>query len=121
MTTLMTPTTILHSGANSAGSPCDSARTGDPYAAICSEIHKLLTRKRNYYGCPDDDPLANALAVNEDGIHPVTYQMVRVGEKIRRLRGLLRTMIRSKIRETLCDIAGHAIVAIACLDAEEKE
>jgi hypothetical protein len=47
--------------------------------------------------------------------------MVRVGEKIRRLRGLLRTMIRSKIRETLCDIAGHAIVAIACLDAEEKE
>jgi len=84
--------------------------SGDPYREICEELYRLLTRKRDYYGC-GEDPLENALGVTEDGIDPVTYQLARVGEKTRRMRGPLETITRQK---TLMDIAGHAVVAIAC-------
>jgi hypothetical protein len=49
--------------------------------------------------------------VADDGIEPVTYQLARIGEKTRRMRGPLETITRQK---TLMDIAGHAVVAIAC-------
>lgn len=114
------PTTTPPSGPSSDASqqPPDNV-PGDPYHKICGEIYSLLTRKRAYYGCPDENPLANALAVKEDGIDPVVYQMARVNEKLRRLRGLRRTVDLQRIRDTLCDIAGHAIVAIACLGEDE--
>ena len=83
--------------------------SGDPYREICDELYRLLTRKRDYYGC-GEDPLENALGVAEDGVDPVTYQLARVGEKTRRMRGPLETITRQK---TLMDIAGHAVVAIA--------
>jgi hypothetical protein len=86
--------------------------SGDPYLPICEQLHSLLARKMGYYGC-DEDPLENALGVEEDGIEPWKYQVARIGEKCRRLRGRLRAI---DIRETLADIAGHAVVAIACLD-----
>lgn len=84
--------------------------SGDPYAPICEELHALLTRKRGYYGCAED-PLENALGVEEHGVEAWLYQAIRIGEKIRRLRGPLRALDREK---TLLDIAGHALVAIAC-------
>ena len=86
----------------------------EPYLSICAELSRLLSRKRGYYGCKEH-PLQNALGVEEDGISPVKYQVARVGEKCRRLRGALGTI---DIRKTLLDIAGHAVVAIACLDHE---
>jgi len=91
------------------------------YRELTDEIHSLLSRKRGYYGCPGESPLENALSVQEDGVHPVTYQLCRIGEKCRRMRGLTRTMAIGAMRETLQDIAGHALVAIACLDAGEDE
>lgn len=122
MTLLTTHTTTPPSGPSSDASQPQPARNpGDPYQAICDEIHRLLTRKRSYYGCPGESPLANAMAVVDDGIDPATYQMARVNEKLRRLRGLRGTVNHQKIRETICDIAGHAIVAIACLDSGENE
>ena len=81
--------------------------TGDPYREICDELYLLLTRKRNYYGCMED-PLENAMGVEQDGIEPWRYQAARIGEKTRRLRGPLETITRQK---TLMDIAGHAVVA----------
>jgi hypothetical protein len=56
--------------------------------------------------------------VEDDGIDPVRYQVARIGEKMRRLRGLESD---NGIRETLLDIAGHAVVAIACLDHKTRE
>lgn len=88
----------------------------DPYWGICIRLWRLLSRKRGYYGCKES-PLENALGVADDGIIPWKYQVARVGEKCRRLRGSLRTI---DIRETLMDIAGHAVVAVACLNHEEN-
>jgi hypothetical protein len=89
---------------------------GDPYREICDELYRLLTRKRGYYGCKQD-PLENALGVEEDGIPAWQYQAARIGEKTRRLRGPLETISRQK---TLMDIAGHAVVAIACERRKEN-
>lgn len=102
---------------------------GDPYQPVCDELHALLSRKRGYYGCPDESPLANARGVQEQGIEPWVYQLARIGEKVRRAGGLQsqfgtlgnREALARKVRETLLDIAGHAVVAIALLDNPEEE
>lgn len=120
----MTHTTIRVSGASTEGSSrLPASDHGDPYGDICTTLHALLTRKRGYYGCPYESPLENALGVSEQGITPWLYQLARIGEKLRRcqgLRGALVTDRYRRIRETLLDIAGHAVVAIAVLDYQEK-
>jgi hypothetical protein len=93
----------------------DILLSDDPYWPVCVALWRLLSRKRGYYGCVQH-PLQNALGVAEDGIIPWVYQVARIGEKCRRLRGTLGTLA---IRETLMDIAGHAVVAIACLNHAE--
>ncbi len=91
----------------------------DPYKPICDQIHELMLRKSGYYGNPDDGPLCNALGVAEDGIEPWRYQLARIGEKCRRLRGLAQQN-PEVVADTLRDIAGHAIVALACLARQNK-
>ncbi len=117
--TKKTPTTTRVSGRNTAGSKRQPEKLSgdDPYYDLCMELYALLTRKRGYYGCKEH-PLDNALGVLEDGIPPWKYQIARVGEKCRRLRG---TLADTDIRRTVLDIAGHAVVGIACLDHQEKE
>lgn len=88
----------------------------DPYKTICDTLYALLTRKRTYYGC-GDDPLANAVGVEEDGIAADVYQLARIGEKRRRLHGDLSHEDRI---ETFLDIMGHAAVAIATLQRNRK-
>ena len=121
----MTPSTILPSGPNtdeslrraeSALGDLLAASPDDPYLPICVELWRLLSRKRGYYGCVTESPLENALGVAEEGIEPWVYQLARIGEKCRRLRGMIGTDRTIAIRETLADIAGHAIVAIAIND-----
>lgn len=124
MTTTTIPITMHHSGLNMDESrKPQGSDSGDPYGEICSKLHALLTRKRGYYGCADESPLENALGVAEQGISPWVYQLARIGEKLRRCGGLQRAIVSERnqlIRETLMDIAGHAVVAIAVLDHEAK-
>ena len=116
-----THTTTLHSGRNTGASrrPCGSSLS-DPYKPVTDTLHALLTRKRNYYGCADDEPLANALAVEDQGIEPWVYQLARIGEKVRRCGGLRGTLDIRAIKETLMDIAGHATVAVALINHQEN-
>jgi len=112
-----TPTTTQPFGPSTAESRSPPGPLpGDPYAAICRDLEALLARKRGYYGC-SSNPLENAMGVAEDGVVPWVYQLARIGEKRRRLKGNLRTL---DIVKTFMDIAGHAVVAIACIQAEES-
>ena len=121
---MKTHTTTRVSGASTDGSKRPPARSsGDPYLEVCEALHTLLTRKRGYYGCEDESPLQNAMGVKEQGIDPWVYQLARIGEKLRRCGGLQRAIVPERnalIRETLMDIAGHAVVAIAVLDEEAR-
>ena len=112
-----TPTTEFSGQSTDESSVLPGSINGDPYREICDELYRLLTRKRGYYGCKED-PLENALGVEEDGIPAWQYQAARIGEKTRRLRGPLETITRQK---TLLDIAGHAVVAIACERRQEAQ
>jgi hypothetical protein len=112
-----TPTTEFSGQSTAESSALPGSINGDPYREICDELYRLLTRKRGYYGCKED-PLENALGVEEDGIPAWQYQAARIGEKTRRLRGPLETITRQK---TLLDIAGHAVVAIACERRQEAK
>lgn len=118
----MTPTTTLPSGVNTAASlkPAGSWSGDDPYKEVTDLIHGLMLRKSGYYGNPDDGPLHNALGVEEDGIEPWRYQLARIGEKCRRLRGDAQHE-EHLLRETLTDIAGHAVVALACLNHKRRK
>lgn len=98
-----------------------AGREEDPWRGLCEQLYSLVNHKREYYSCREH-PLANALGVREQGITPWIYQVARIGEKVRRLRGLSRTIVpQEAIRKTLMDIAGHALVAVACLDTEKEE
>lgn len=111
--------TTRRSGRNSAGSSKRRGKgSGDPYRPICEKLHALLSRKRGYYGCAGDSPLANALGVEEDGIAAWRYQLARIGEKRRRLNGPAGEETLT-IVETLFDIMGHAAVGIACVLEKE--
>jgi hypothetical protein len=125
----MTPGITQDFGPNTGGCSAPPERSlGDPYRPVCDQLHALLTRKRGYYGCPDESPLENARGVKDQGIEPWVYQLARIGEKVRRSGGLQaqgRTVgttedLTRTIRETLLDIAGHAVVAIALLDNPEE-
>lgn len=125
----MTPGTTHPSGLSTADSSKQADRLlgearsllpDDPYLGLCLDLWRLLSRKRGYYGC-DQNPLENALGVAEEGIEPWVYQLARIGEKCRRLRGLMFTDRTLAIRETLFDIAGHAIVGMACHDHVNRE
>lgn len=106
--------TTRRSGRSTAGSSKPAGRSsGDPYREVCDHLYQLLTRKRGYYGCPNEHPLANALGVEEDGIPAWRYQLARIGEKRRRLNGPAGQETLTII-ETLYDIMGHAAVGIAC-------
>ena len=130
-----TPGTTPASGQSTAESQRQAERllgeldvllADDPYWGICVRLWRLLSRKRGYHGC-GQNPLENALGVAEEGIEPWVYQLARIGEKCRRLRGLMFTDRTIAIDETLFDIAGHAVVGIACHahvfgeDANESE
>lgn len=110
VTRTKTPTPPDSGPSTGESSVAPETAIGDPYGPLCEALHALLVRKRGYYGCAQD-PLENALGVEEMGIDAWLYQAVRIGEKIRRLRGPLGALDREK---TLMDIAGHALVAIAC-------
>lgn len=114
--------TTRRSGRSSAGSSKRpvSGSGDDPYKPICDQLHALLSRKRGYYGCPEDGPLSNALGVEEDGIAAWKYQLARIGEKRRRLNGPAGDETLSIVK-TLFDIAGHALVGIACVTAQEAK
>lgn len=118
----MTPTTTLRSGANTDASskPVAVWHGDDPYLEVTDLIHDLMLRKSGYYGNPDDGPLCNALGVEADGIEPWRYQLARIGEKCRRLRGEAQHE-EQLLRETLIDIAGHAVVALACLNHKRRQ
>lgn len=91
-----------------------------PYGLFCSELERLLLRKSVYYGNEKDGPLSNALSVEEFGIDPVMYQVIRIAEKIRRMSNLPSDENEARM-ETMKDIAGHCAVAWCIIRSKEHE
>lgn len=92
------------------------------FLELLEELRRLHLSKSQDYGS-ESDPLANirhgADLVN---IEPWRGCMVRIGDKIQRLRTYCRTghLVHEGVRDSFLDLAAYSLLAIVLLDEERN-
>lgn len=85
------------------------------FESVCNEINGLLTQKNSAYGTSVNETFKD---------YGLTAYAIRLQDKVNRLRTLIKNPDISeddeKIEDTLRDLAGYAILAIAQLRDEKK-
>lgn len=93
------------------------------FLELLEELRRLHLSKSQDYGS-ESDPLANirqgADLVN---IEPWRGCMVRIGDKIQRLRTYCRTghLAHEGVRDSFLDLAAYSLLAIVLLDEEKRD
>ena len=93
------------------------------FLELLEELRTLHLSKSQDYGS-ESDPLANirhgADLVN---IEPWRGCMVRIGDKIQRLRTYCRTghLVHEGVRDSFLDLAAYSLLAIVLLDEEKRD
>lgn len=93
-----------------------------PFLELLEELRTLHMSKSQDYGS-ESDPLANIRQGAEFvGIEPWRGCMVRVADKVQRLKTYCRTgrLVHEGVRDTLLDLAAYSLLAIVLFD-EGKE
>lgn len=93
-----------------------------PFLALLDEIRALHISKSQDYGS-EEDPLANIRQGAEFvGIEAWRGCMVRVADKVQRMRTYCRTgrLVHEGVRDTLLDLAAYSLLAVVLFD-EDKE
>jgi hypothetical protein len=89
-----------------------------PFLDLLEELRTLHLSKSQDYGS-ESDPLANIRQGAEFvGIEPWRGCMVRVADKVQRLRTYCRTgrLVHEGVRDTLLDLAAYSLLAIVLFD-----
>lgn len=92
------------------------------FLELLEELRRLHLSKSQDYGS-ESDPLANirhgADLVN---IEPWRGCMVRIGDKIQRLRTYCRTghLVHEGVRDSFLDLAAYSLLAIVLLDEDRR-
>jgi hypothetical protein len=89
-----------------------------PFLELLEELRTLHLSKSQDYGS-ESDPLANIRQGAEFvGIEPWRGCMVRVADKVQRLRTYCRTgrLVHEGVRDTLLDLAAYSLLAIVLFD-----
>jgi hypothetical protein len=89
-----------------------------PFLELLEELRQLHLSKSQDYGS-ESDPLANIRQGAEFvGIEPWRGCMVRVADKVQRLRTYCRTgrLVHEGVRDTLLDLAAYSLLAIVLFD-----
>lgn len=95
-------------------------RRGDPrFHALLGDIGGLHDKKQADYGT-DDDPFANVRASAEFGIRPVVGVLVRMNDKMTRLKTWARTgrLANEGAKDSMRDISVYGLIAEILLDEE---
>jgi len=84
----------------------------DPFTTILNELELLHNRKRADYGS-NSDPYANVRASAEFGIPPWIGVMVRLNDKVKRIKAAATgsTLQNESIIDSFNDLAVYAIIA----------
>jgi hypothetical protein len=93
-----------------------------PFLDLLEELRTLHLSKSQDYGS-ESDPLANIRQGAEFvGIEPWRGCMVRVADKVQRLRTYCRTgrLVHEGVRDTLLDLAAYSLLAIVLFDEGAK-
>ena len=89
-----------------------------PFLELLEEVRQLHLSKSQDYGS-ESDPLANIRQGAEFvGIEPWRGCMVRVADKVQRLKTFCRTgrLVHEGVRDTLLDLAAYSLLAIVLFD-----
>jgi len=93
-----------------------------PFLELLEELRTLHLSKSQDYGS-ESDPLANIRQGAEFvGIEPWRGCMVRVADKVQRLKTYCRTgrLVHEGVRDTLLDLAAYSLLAIVLFDEGAK-
>jgi hypothetical protein len=97
----------------------NSERPGSlPFLELLEEVRQLHLSKSQDYGS-ESDPLANIRQGAEFvGIEPWRGCMVRVADKVQRLKTFCKTgrLVHEGVRDTLLDLAAYSLLAIVLFD-----
>ena len=88
------------------------------FVALLDEMKRLHESKSADYGS-EDDPLANVRSgADFVNIEPWRGCMVRIADKVQRLRTYCRTgrLVHEGVRDTLLDLAAYSLLAIVLFD-----
>ena len=89
-----------------------------PFLELLEEVRQLHLSKSQDYGS-ESDPLANIRQGAEFvGIEPWRGCLVRVADKVQRLKTYCRTgrLVHEGVRDTLLDLAAYSLLAIVLFD-----
>jgi hypothetical protein len=93
-----------------------------PFLELLEEVRQLHLSKSQDYGS-ESDPLANIRQGAEFvGIEPWRGCMVRIADKVQRLRTFCRTgrLVHEGVRDTLLDLSAYSLLAIVLFDEGAK-
>lgn len=91
----------------------DKAPEKSPFRAILDEMAALHDKKAADYG-RDEDPLANLRASEGFGIEPWIGAVLRLNDKVHRVKSLLLNgkLANESLEDSLIDIANYAVLAL---------
>ena len=95
----------------------DEQRKGDPrFHAILQQMGELHDKKQADYGV-EGDPFANVRASKEWGVEPWLGALIRLNDKVTRLKTFVRTrkLANEGVEDSLLDIAVYAIISLILL------
>lgn len=86
---------------------------------ILKELGELHDKKQQDYGSADD-PFQNITASRDWGIRPVTGALLRMNDKVGRLKAWIKTskLANEGAEDSMRDIAVYAIIALVELEIE---
>ena len=93
------------------------------FVALLDEMKRLHESKSADYGS-EDDPLANVRSgADFVNIEPWRGCMVRIADKVQRLRTYCRTgrLVHEGVRDTLLDLAAYSLLAIVLFDEGQND
>lgn len=96
-------------------------RAGDSrFHALLTELGELHDLKQTDYGA-DTDPFANVRASQEWGVRPWVGALVRLNDKVHRLKQFARRgfLANESAVDSLKDIAVYALIALILLKEEQ--
>jgi hypothetical protein len=97
--------------------------SSDAFVALLEEMQRLHESKSADYGS-EEDPLANVRSgADFVNIEPWRGCMVRIADKVQRLRTYCRTgrLVHEGVRDTLLDLSAYSLLAIVLFDEQNRE
>ena len=89
---------------------------------LLQEIGVLHDKKQSDYGT-DADPFANVRASQEFGVRPWIGALVRLNDKVVRLKSFARkgSLENESAKDSMLDIAVYALIALVLYEGESAE